>query len=91
MVNREVGSMEHTTHCGDFAVCSDGMAPVANGIGSKLARLGRRLTDALAQHRQRDLDREVGAVFARSGGRIMESMEREIMRRVLASDWSPPQ
>jgi hypothetical protein len=83
--------MERTTHCGDFAVCSDGMAPVANGVGSKLARLARYLTDAFAQQRQRDVDREVARVLARSGGRMTDSMEREIMWKALAPDWSPPQ
>jgi hypothetical protein len=90
MVNHEVGSMEYATHCGDFVICNDRTTAVANGIGSKLARLARRLTDAFADQRQRDVDREVAAILARSGGRITDSMEREIMRKVLASDWSLP-
>jgi hypothetical protein len=91
MVNHEVGSMEYRTHCGDFAVCSDRMAPVANGIGAKLARLARRLTDALVAPHQREVDREIARLLACSGGRITDSMEREIMEKVLASDWSLPQ
>jgi hypothetical protein len=83
--------MKYTTHCGDFAVCSDRTAPVANGIGAKLARLARRLTDALVVPRQGEVDREIAGVLAHSGGRITDSMEREIMRKALGSDWSLPQ
>ena len=41
--------------------------------------------------RQREVDREIARVLARSGGRITDSMEREMMRKALASDWSLPQ
>ena len=49
------------------------------------------LTDALAAQRRREVDREIARLLARSGGRITDSMEREIMRKALASDWSLPQ
>ena len=83
--------MEYTTHCGDFAVCKDRAAPVAIGIGAKLARLARRLTDALVVPRQEEVDRKIAGVLDRSGGRITDSMEREIIRKALGSDWSLPQ
>ena len=83
--------MEYTIHCGDFAACSDRMAPVANGIGAKLARLTRRLIDALVAPGQREVDREIARLLANSGGRITDSMEREIMRKALGSGWSLPQ
>jgi hypothetical protein len=57
----------------------------------KLARAAHRLGEALAQQRQSEVDREVARVLARSGGRITDSMEREIMQKVFASDWSLPQ
>ena len=82
--------MACTTHSGDFGLCSDRTAPVANGVGAKLARLARRLTDALAAQRQREVDREIARVLARSGGRITDSTEREIMRVALESHWSLP-
>ena len=82
--------MAYTTHSGNFDLCSDRTAPVANGIGAKLASLARRLTDALDAQRQREVDREIARLLARSGGRITDSMEREIMRIVLESRWSPP-
>ena len=82
--------MVYTTHCGNLALCSKRAAPVANGLGAELARLARRLTDALAAQRQSEVEREIARLMARSGGRITDSMEREIMQKVLASDWSPP-
>ena len=91
MVNHEVGPMACTTHNADFGLGGDRTAPAASGIGAKLKRLARRLTDALAAQRQREVDREIARILARSGGRITDSVEREIMQKVLASDWSLPQ
>ena len=83
--------MGYAMHSRDFGLCSDRTAPVANGIGATLARLAGRLTGALAQQRQNEVDREFARVLARSGGRITDSMEREMMRKALESDWSLPQ
>jgi hypothetical protein len=81
-----------TTHSRDFGVRGDRKAPVANGIGARMARLGRRLTHALAAQRRSEVDREIARFLSHSRGRITDSMEREIMRKALASDWSlPPQ
>jgi hypothetical protein len=82
--------MPHTTHSGDFGVCGDRTAPVANGLGAKLARLARRLSNAPAAQRQKEVDREMARLLARSGGRMTDSMEREMMEKALASDWSLP-
>jgi len=82
--------MAFTTHCDNFVPSRDRAAPVANGIGAKLKRVARRLADAFDTQRQREVDREIARFMARSGGRITDSMEREIMRRALASDWTLP-
>ena len=82
--------MAYVTHRGDFSLCRDRAAPVATGIGGMLKRLALRLTDALAAQRRREIDREIARVLARSGGRITDSMEREMMESALASDWSRP-
>ena len=39
--------MAYATHGGNFGLCSDRTAPVANGVGAKLRSLARRLTDVL--------------------------------------------
>jgi|HubBroStandDraft_6_1064221.scaffolds.fasta_scaffold3510783_1 hypothetical protein len=83
--------MGYAMHSRDFGLCSDRTAPVAKGIGATLARLVGLLTGALAQQRQREVDREFARVLARSGGRLTDSMEREMMRKALESDWSLPQ
>ena len=74
-----------------MTVCGDRAAPVANGVGARLKRLVRRLTDALEAPRRTEVDREAARLLAESGGRLTDSMEREIFRKVFASDWSLPQ
>jgi hypothetical protein len=49
------------------------------------------MSDALRAQRRKEVDREIECFLARSGGRITDSMEREIMRKVFASDWTLPQ
>ena len=98
MINDEVGPMTSMTHGGDFGLCGAHTAPVANGVGAKLKRLARRLTDALEAQRRREVDREIARLLAQSGGRLTDSLEREIIhkeceiiQKIFASDWSPPQ
>jgi hypothetical protein len=89
VVNDEVRPMAYVTHRGDFSRCGGRAAPAATGIGGMLKRLALRLTDAPAAQRRREVDREIARVLARSGGRVTDSMEREMMENALASDWSP--
>jgi hypothetical protein len=83
--------MAYTAQSGDFGLSGERKASVANGIGAKLARLARRLSEAPAAQRQSEVDREIALLLARSGGRITDSMEREMMEKALVSDWSLPQ
>ena len=82
--------MASAIRSGDFGLCGDRAAPVANGVGARLKRLARRLTDALEAPRRTEVDREAARLLAQSGGRLTDSMEREIFRKVFASDWSLP-
>jgi hypothetical protein len=79
------------THGESFGPGGDRMASVANGVGAKLWGLGRHLTDALEARRRSEIDREIARLLAQSRGRLTDSMEREIMQKVFASDWSLPQ
>jgi hypothetical protein len=45
----------------------------------------RRMAEALIDWRQRRADREVAAYIQRSGGRLTDSIERELMERVTRS------
>ena len=71
-----------------MTVCGDRAAPVASGVGARLKRLARRLTDALEAPRCTEVDRVAARFLAQSGGRLTDSMEREIFRKDFASDWS---
>lgn len=79
------------THHGDFARSSVRASPVENSVAGKLRKLVRRATDALAAQRRNGVDREIARLLAHSGGHFTDSMEREIMRKALGSDWSLPQ
>ena len=83
--------MDNAAHSGHFGLCGDREAPIANGVGGKLARLAGRLNDALEARRRSETDRAIARLLAESGGRLTDSLEREIMRKVFASDWSLPQ
>src|SRR6516225_4911017 len=91
MVNDEVGPMAYATHSGDCGLCSGHTAPVASGVGAKLRRLARCLSLALEAQRRSEVDREIAHLLAQSGGRLTDSLEREIMQKVFASNWSLPQ
>jgi hypothetical protein len=79
------------THNGDLGPCGGRTASVANAVGAKLREFARHLTDALEARRRSEVDREIARLLAQSRGRLTDSMEREIMLRVFASDWSLPQ
>ena len=81
--------MAYATLRENFGLCCDRAATVANGVGAKLKRLARRLSFALEARRRSEVDREIARLLAQSGGRLTDSLEREIMRKVLASEACP--
>ena len=83
--------MAYAIHGGDFGLTGGAAAAVASGVGVKLKGLARRLSGALATQRQREVEREIARLLASSGGRLTDSLEREIMQKVFGSDWSLPQ
>jgi hypothetical protein len=92
MVNGEVGLMAIVImRGGDFGLWSERRAPVASGVARKLKGVARRLTDALRGQRRSEVDREIARLLAQSRGPLTDSLEREIMRKVFASDWTLPQ
>ena len=74
-----------------MTVRGDRAAPVANGVDAKLKQLARRLSFALKAQRRSQVDHEIARLLAQSGGRLTDSLEREIMQKVFTSDWSLPQ
>jgi len=75
-------------------------APRHNDLGSlatRQAQLGavakkfgilRRVFEAFVESRQRDVDRQIACLLARSGQKLTDGLEREISQRLLTSDWS---
>ena len=51
----------------------------------------RRAYEAMVDSQQRRAEREVARYLASHGGLLTDDMEREIMQKVFASDWSLPQ
>jgi hypothetical protein len=54
-----------------------------HGVGATRPGFLRRLVDAIYESRQRQTDREVARILARSGGRITDASEREMTQRLL--------
>ena len=79
--------MAYATLRENFGLWGNRAATVANGVGAKLKQLARRLSFE-AQCRS-EVDREIARLLAQSGGRFTDSLEREIMRKVLASEACP--
>jgi uncharacterized protein (UPF0371 family) len=50
----------------------------------------RRFFDAIIESRQRKADREIAAYIAHSGGRLTDSIERELMDRVSNATFGEP-
>ena len=61
---------------------------IVNGVGI-LRRVFGTLLKTLDDLRRRQAEREVAKFVALRGGRITDDLEREIMRRLFTSDWSP--
>ena len=63
--------------------------PKRSGIVNGLRRVFAALLQATYDSRQRQIEREIAKFVALRGGRITDDLEREIMRRLVTSDWSP--
>ncbi len=50
----------------------------------------RRMFDGLLESRQRKADRDIAAYIAHSGGRLTDSIERELMDRVSNATFGEP-
>ena len=50
----------------------------------------RRIFGAIFETRQEQIEREVARFVARSGGRITDDIERQIMQHFFASNWNAP-
>jgi hypothetical protein len=60
---------------------------ILNGVGI-LRRVFGALLKAMDESRQRQVEREIANYVALRGGRMTDSLEREIARRLFTSDWN---
>ena len=61
-------------------------SPGGNAVAKKPGVL-RRFFEAIVDSRQKSVDREIARQLARSGGRLTDSIEREIMQNVMTGNW----
>src|SRR5262245_9361160 len=54
-----------------------------------LRRAFAALLEAMEESRQKQTEREIANFVALRGGPLTDDLEREVMRRLLTSDWSP--
>jgi hypothetical protein len=66
--------------------------PKPNGIVKKVGNLRHifeAILNAMYESRRRQAEREIANFVARQSGRMTDDLEREMARRLFASDWSP--
>lgn len=80
--------MSYLAHRKDFGPCIDATAEALPAAAPEKAGLLRRVFNAVFQSRQRQIDREIGAYLANTGGRLTDSAEREMMHLMTRSSWS---
>ena len=82
--------MADATRSGHFGLGADRTAPVTGRAMAPFKALARRLADVLEKRRQRDIDAVIVPLLIQSGGRLTDSLEREITRKALGAGWSRP-
>jgi hypothetical protein len=71
----------------NFVSCIGGEGPKKREAVAEKFGVLRRIFDAVLHSRQRHADQEIAAFLARSGGRLTDDLERELMRRISTSNW----
>ena len=82
--------MASPSHSSAFGLRDYGRGQVAGGVAALFAKIGRRVGAALEFQERREVDLEISRLIAQSGGRLTDSVERDIAQAVLASDWTHP-
>jgi hypothetical protein len=80
--------MTHTSSQSDFPCRISDKAPVRQTTAERAVGVLRHLFDAAFEWGETDDDREIAGFLARSGGRLTDNIEREMMRRRTESNWT---
>ena len=84
--------MTHVANRKNLASYVSHNPPKRNAVVKKVdivRRIFAAILDAMHESRRRQAEREIANFVARQGGRITDDLEREMMRRLFMSDWSP--
>jgi hypothetical protein len=84
----EEKAMSHTANHRDLAAYV-GDPPRRKSRVGILRRVFGALLKAMEESRQKQTEQEIANFVALRGGPLTDDLEREMMRRLLASDWSP--
>lgn len=76
--------MASAIHFDTFGFGRFGLARESRAADAWLKSLASRLDDWLGAHRQREAERLMARLLAQSGGRLTDSMEREMTERLFA-------
>ena len=79
--------MTYAAHHENFVPYVGGEEPTNREAAAKRFGVLRRIFDAVMHSRRRHADQEIAAFLARSGGRLTDDLERELIRRITMSDW----
>lgn len=79
--------MSYAAHRKNFGPQVD-VTPVDSPRPAARPSLLRRILNAYVNARQRQFDREISEHLARSGGRLTDNLEREMMQGLSRSNWN---
>jgi hypothetical protein len=74
-------------HIGDIRI-HRGAKTASRTVNRRKTSILRRILNRLSAWDQKQKEREIGHLLARSGGRFTDALERRIMQREMGSDWS---
>jgi hypothetical protein len=80
--------MTHAAHHDNFVPYAGAEDPPKREAVAARPGVLRRILEAVVHSRQRHADRQIAAFLARSGGRLTDDLERELMRRISTSNWN---
>ena len=83
--------MTYAANYRDFGPCFRDKASGKSSPDATKPGIMRRIFGAVFETRQEQIEREVTRFVARSGGRITDDIEREIMQRFFTSNWNARQ
>ena len=83
--------MTCAAHHRDFVPCFGDKASTGSNAVANKAGVLPRIFEAIFESRQKQTDRDITRLLARSGGRLTDDIEREMTQRLLTGNWNAHQ